>query len=120
MTVRKLTTEEWGRVSSIFLKEFNENPPPASESTIVVAEEEGEIVGLLTVQSVVHVEPLWIKDTHRGRYIIPLLVNKVSSLFPALPCAFAYTRSTRLATLLEYFGLEPLDWKVFRWRKSDG
>lgn len=120
MTVRKLTPEEWGRIQEIFQREFNENPPHSSTSTVVVAEEDGEIVALGTVQTVVHVEPFWVKETHRGRYIIPLLVNKISSLFPALPCAFAYTRSDRVATLLEYFGFEPLNWKVFRWEKKNG
>lgn len=117
MIIRKLTPEEWPRITPIFAREFNEPPPLSTDSTIVVAEENGEIIGLGTVQTVIHVEPFWIKDTHRGRYLIPLIINKIKDLFPNLHCAFAYTRSDRMATLMEYFGMTPLDWKIFRWRK---
>lgn len=117
MIIRKLTTEEWFRISPIFVKEFGESPPLPTDATIVVVEEEGEIVGFGTVQMVAHVEPFWIKDTFRGRYLIPLIINKIKALFPDLQCAFAYTRSDRMSTLMEYFGMVPLDWKVFRWRR---
>lgn len=117
MIIRKLTPEEWGRVAPIFSKEFNESPPHAENATIVVAEDQGEIVAFGTVQMVPHIEPFWVKDSYRGRYLIPLVLNKIKALFPDLACAFAYTRSDRMSTLMEYFGMVPLDWKVFRWRK---
>lgn len=117
MIVRKLTPEEWFRVSPIFAKEFNETPPPAEDATIVVAEEDGQIIAFGTVQMVAHVEPFWVEDKYRGKYLIPLIINKISELFPSLRCAFAYTRNDRMATLMEYFGMASLDWKVFRWRK---
>lgn len=117
MIIRKLTPEEWFRIAPIFAREFKEMPPPAEDATVVVAEEGGEIIAFGTVQMVAHVEPFWISDTHRGRYLIPLIINKIKELFPDLRCAFAYTRTDRMAILMEYFGMIPLDWKVFRWRK---
>jgi hypothetical protein len=120
MIIRKLTPEEWFRIGPTFAEEFGEMPPSPFQSTVVVAEDAGEIVAFLTVQSVIHVEPLWVKKSHRGHYILPLLVSKVRSLFPDLGTAFAYTKNPRLAKLLEHMGMQELDWKVFRWRKSNG
>ncbi len=118
MMIRRALEVDSEELREIFLREFSEGLPAPESSTIVVAEEGGQIVGLLTVQTVIHVEPLWIKESHRGRYIVPLLVGKVSELFPNLTKAFAYTTSEQVGRLLTHFGLEALpEWKIFRWRK---
>ncbi len=119
MIYRALTPGEWWKVKDIFLKEFQENPPSLEAALIVVAEEGGEIVALLTCQSVIHMEPLWVKKGFRGKYIVPRLVKKMYELIPSLQYCFAYVKEPRLGALLEKFGMKKMgEWVTYRWIKE--
>jgi hypothetical protein len=115
MTIRRLPAGEWGKLRPIFASGLNELPPPAETSAVVVAEEGGEIVGLLTGQYVFHIEPLWVKESHRGRYLVPRLVSKLLEELPTMQYAFSHTESPRVEKLLKLFGMKELPWKTFRW-----
>ncbi len=115
MTYRRLNAKEWGKVQRIFLTEFNEAAPAPLQSVVVVAEEEGKVVGMLAAQYVFHIEPLWVDKEHRGRFIIPPLVNELLRHVPDIEYAFSHTEDPQVGTLLKLFGMKELPWKVFRW-----
>lgn len=121
MTFRRLPEEEWEKLRPMFKLYLNENPPSSGQATVVVAEENGQIVGCLVGQWVFHIEPLIIKETHRGRFLIPPLVTELIKQLPGMQYAFAHTESDKVGKLLKLFGMKELPWKTFRWirRQSD-
>ena len=83
----------------------------------MVAEDDGRIVGLLVLQNVLHVEPLWVDEAYRGRHVSGRLVSGMKKLFSNTPMVFAHTENPRVGKLLARFGMEPLEkWRTFRWR----
>ena len=119
VTFRRLSAREWDKVAAIFKQHFQELPPTPLQSVVVVAEEHGQIVGMLTAQYVFHIEPLWVKETHRGRFIIPPLVNKLLECVPDIQYAFSHTEDSRVGKLLKLFGMKELPWRTFRWLRKE-
>lgn len=119
MTYRRLGISEWDRIVPIFEREFREPPPRPTNGIVVVAEtDSGEIVGLATVQMVAHIEPVWVKSTWRGRWVLQRLVKEMYSIIPTLDFVFAFVSTTRMCMLLRAMHMEELPWKVFRWRRN--
>lgn len=117
MTYRRLQISEWDRITEIFKAEFGEPQPSATNSVIVIAEDHGEIVGIVTLQMIMHVEPVWVKSTWRGRWVLQGMLREVSRQFPTLSLAFAFVKTTWMCMLLNTLGLEELPaWRVFRWK----
>jgi len=119
MTTRKLLPEEWFRISSIVHDEFSALPPRPNTSLAVVAEEDGEIVGLLVLQPVWYVGPVWVKDSWRGRFIVSKLVERMHELVPRLHHCFTTTTQPRLGRLFERLGMRKVDWTVYRWLRKE-
>lgn len=117
MTVRELPKNEREPLMAFFAARGEAEPE--TDAIIVIAEDEGEIVGCLVAQRVMHLEPLWVKESHRGRYVIPPLINKVRERLPELKLAFAHCEDQRVQKLLGYFGMKKLSWQMFRWVKED-
>ena len=67
MTSRILPREEYGRLQGT---EAGEVVWPSS-ATVVVVEDQGEIVGCHVLQAVLHAECLWIHPDHRGKSSVP-------------------------------------------------
>lgn len=67
MTSRILPPSEWPRLDEAGAETVWQLLDP-KHAQILVIEEEGQIVGTLTLMSVLHSECLWIKPTHRRGY----------------------------------------------------
>lgn len=104
-------------MKELFLKEMGVEPPLPGRGVVVVAEEEGEIVGFGVMQKVVHFEPFWVSPKYRGKSVFRLMLAKLVELFdPCEPGALCTTEDYRVAKLIEHIGLEEMrTWRVFRW-----
>lgn len=70
------TQEEWDKVDAILASRgwlsLNRNT-----TRLLIAERDGEIVGLNTLQFVPHIGPLWVKPSERGTLMTEELVEKM-------------------------------------------
>jgi N-acetylglutamate synthase-like GNAT family acetyltransferase len=67
MTSRILPHDEWAKLDEVGAETVWKLLDP-SRAQIVVIEDQGQIVGTLTLMSVLHAECLWIKPSHRRGY----------------------------------------------------
>lgn len=119
--VRRLPLVEGDKLHKLFAEAVNGTPPLPSEGMVIVAEEDGVIIGFATLQYVPHIEPVWVAPSHRGRWV---LQNMLTELFKHVPTsargALCYTKEDRTARLITHLGLEHMhDWKVFRWVRGE-
>ncbi len=115
-TYRWLKKEEWGRIAAIF-HEHGVEPPSEDISIVAVAEENGQIVGLLPLQLVAHAEPLWIAEGHRGKVSWKRLLGMIDAgIRSTVPQYFVFAADDKIARMAEIVGLERLSWVVFRRR----
>lgn len=119
MIVRELGKGEWEAVSHIFYEEFGEALPHPGTSRIVVVEEGGQIVGMLAARLMLHVEPLWVKASHRRHFLIPYLVNKLISIIPDINYAFSTTTNPKIGCLLERLGFRKQPYTTYRWVRGE-
>lgn len=66
-TSRILPPEEWPKLDEVGAETVWKLLDP-SRAQILVIEDQGQIVGTLTLMSVLHAECLWVKPSHRSRY----------------------------------------------------
>lgn len=50
-------------------------------ATILAAEEDGEIVGFCVMQVLPHLEPEWVKESHRGTGLADELAKRAATIF---------------------------------------
>lgn len=67
MTSRVLPYDEWAKLDEVGADTVWKMLDPA-RAQILVIEDQGQIVGTLTLMSVLHAECLWIKPSHRRGY----------------------------------------------------
>jgi N-acetylglutamate synthase-like GNAT family acetyltransferase len=67
MTSRMLPPDQWPRLDEVGAETVWKLLDP-EHAQILVIEDAGQIVGTLTLMSVLHVECLWIKPSHRKGY----------------------------------------------------
>lgn len=73
-TYRLIGIGEWERLRPVFAQYGSQLPDP-SVSLIAAAELDGEIVGFLTLQPILHAEPLYIAPGHTGEVYVPRLLH---------------------------------------------
>lgn len=121
MTARVLQLHEWPRFREVFKQAFSTNAPePSQPSTVVVVEDEGEIIGFVALQNILHLEPAWIREDYRDTTALLSAIRCVEKNFKP---AYMVTHVTdpRVASLLETCGMEQLhDLKTLVYRKPTG
>lgn len=116
VTYRWLKKEEWGRIAEIFRRHEVE-PPNEDISIMVVAEDNGKVVGLLPFQLVGHAEPLWIAEGYHGRVNWKQMVGMIEAgIRDTVPQYFVFAPNERIARMCEIAGMERLPWTIFRRR----
>lgn len=119
ITYRMLRPDEWPKVEPIFIEHGGPQSLPCPEaSAILVAEEQGGIVGFLVIQPVVHAEPVWVREDHRGNGIARKLFSEVDDFMKGIGIKAYYTFSTEtiVERLAQGNGMSLLPWKV--WMKE--
>lgn len=67
MVIRELPPAEYHRLLGL---DPIVAPPPPNSGHVVVAEENGEIVGVAGLYTVVHIDGWWIRPDFRGRFVL--------------------------------------------------
>ena len=67
------------------------NVPNPQTFTAIIAEEDGEIVGLWGLELNLHAGPLWVKPFHRGKDLPSKMLDGINNVFFAnCPQGFGY------------------------------
>jgi len=69
MKTRILRPDEWGRVPINEMPSLLPFVAPQNIAIIVVEDDAGEIIGMLSALRVTHLEGLWVKPEYRGRMV---------------------------------------------------
>lgn len=90
--------------------------PLPDSGWIIVAQENGQVVGFSTLQSIWHVGGTWVAPTHRGSGVFTRLIEKVFEALPGDACgALVTTDNPKMPSVLTRLGLEEVHTKLFRW-----
>ena len=99
VTVRVLPVEEWPRVAHL---PFATNGLPDPQlALILVAEEAGEIVGIWSALTAVHLDGLWVSPEARGTTVAARLLRGMKALLTtkAIPVSFTMISAPEVAIL---------------------
>ena len=111
MTYRMLPQEEWPRLIDIMAKQGKDVPNPAASSAAVAEDDDGNIVGVLFFQLVMHMEPLILENPYvRFDRLAQCLHGSVSQ-FKGL-AYYAFSESDTVAGMAARMGFEELPYKV--------
>lgn len=111
VTYRRLPVEEFHRLLPVY-EEMGE-PLPIPENTIMyIAEQGGEVVGLIAGQIVVYVSPLWVKKDFRGKGVAERLAAEGYQHLPKIQKVLS-TLSPHVEKLAYWIGFEPKLGKLF-------
>ena len=80
---RLLLPEEWYRLAPVFAH-YGTTLPSPDHASIAVAERDGEIIGFLTLQPMLHVEPVWIAPERTKDVYLPRMLGVLESLLTPL------------------------------------
>lgn len=117
MVVRRLTKDEWSRLDPVFLAQFNEMPPDRRVAAVYIAEEKGDIKGMLCLQMILHAEPLWVKPG--TNWAVRPLIKALERDFPDMDYCFAHIKEDRVASFAERLGMKLMPWKIYRWLRKE-
>lgn len=108
-----LPPEEWHKTAHIFA-EFGYGIPPKETCLLSVAEQGNEIKGLLCVQPVMHMEPIWVKEDYRGIINVRKLQKPLLRVLPKGMEYYAFTPSRTVRWIAGTFGMKPLPWDIWK------
>lgn len=112
--IRRLPLDEWSRFEKLCTREFGKAPTP-TEATVVVAEEDGEMIGFACARWIVVVGPMWVRpDKRRGMSVFAALLEKLRTVTRS-KTAYTWTKDVALLRLYKLLGLrsegEALSWR---------
>ena len=109
---RMLQPEEWPRLGSLV---NGQGPVPSPETAIAaVAEtEEGEVVGVLFVQMVFHMEPLAIHPDHTAEVNFKRMQELLKEQLGGAPY-FAFSDSPVVGKMCKHVGMKQLPYRVWK------
>lgn len=116
-----LAPQEWHMVRPIF-EQFGTVPPMPEMGRIAVAiDSDGNIHGMLVLQPVLHMEPMWISEDSRQEVRFTKLVkvleddlDRVREGSPVTYYAFATPEAEQIEGMAKLVGMETMKWKVMR------
>lgn len=117
---RFLPESEWHKLEAIF-DEYGSQPPAKGLGKIAIAEDNGQIVGFVVLQLVLHAEPLWIREDHRQTDTVSWrrLLNMVGECAAQIGKEYyVFIPDERAAHIAKVAGLSPLSWRIWRKRFS--
>ena len=117
MRYRLLEAHEWEKLVPL-ATELSVPLPPKEAAAVVVAEENDIIYGALFLQLALHLEPLLISPSGRGKVDFRRLTSSMESSLKEHGQHieyFAFIENPKVARMAEIEGMEELPYKV--WRK---
>lgn len=114
---RLLTPEEWERLTPL-ASHFQGAIPTPDVADVLVVEQGDEIVGLLTLEKITHVGPIWVKDDARGQGVFNDLFRLGYRLLPPLRGTICLTSNPKVVRLVKRLNLrEIISQRVFVWER---
>lgn len=112
---RLIEPTEWEKLKPIF-EAHNTRMPNAALSTAAIAENEaGEIVGMITLQPMIHAQPLWINPEYTGKVNLRGLFRKLEEVVNQFPGSrvYVFTKNGQSEALAELAGLSKEPFSVY-------
>lgn len=112
MTVRELPADEWEKLLGLPIAE-NGLPDPAS-TRIIVAEDDGEIVGCWSFLLTTFLEGLWVDEAYRKGLTFGRLAGATLQLMAqeGIPQASTLVQSEEVERLALRLGFQPVEGKL--------
>jgi hypothetical protein len=111
---RLLRHDEWDRIAPIFEQQGHVVPHPEIANVAIAESADGQILGFLMLQMVLHAEPLWIDESERGKVSWKRLLGVLESLFEGPSCYYVFAPDEHVARMAEAVGMEKLPYAVFQ------
>lgn len=111
ITYRLLPPDEWHKVEPVYAA-HGSTLPSTQLGFIAVAEVDGKVVGLGTLQACWHGEPWWVDDEHRGQASILELRKILEGQLAKGATVYVFIPDERVERLLHLHGYEDTGWKV--------
>lgn len=110
VNVRELPPDEWHKLAN-HPSITGQPVPNATDARAVVAERDGEIVGVWWIQLAIHMEPVWIAESERGSLTGLRMFTAVSEILDTHQITGAYCLADRpeVADYLDRLGLTALN-----------
>ncbi len=114
MNYRMLTAEEWPSLDSLV---NGQGPVPSPEVAVAAVAEtdEGDIVGVLFVQMVFHMEPLAIHPDYTGKVNFKKMQEILEEQVGTAPY-YAFSDSPVVGKMCKHVGMKQLPYRV--WHKE--
>ncbi len=117
LTYRLLEQSEWSRLEEL-IDGHGPVPPSEISAAAVVETEEGELVGVLFVQMVAHMEPFFVRPDHRdGKVSFTQLQELLDTEFENIPY-YAFSPDAQIGKILKKVGMKQLPYRI--WLKENG
>jgi hypothetical protein len=111
MTIRVLDPSEWERLLPIYAT-VNADVPDPDVAHVVVAEDADQIVGMLVLQLIPHLEPLWVAPAHRHTRLWHDLSTAMLATLPAGLTFYTFSSRPAIAKLAARIGMVEQPWTV--------
>jgi hypothetical protein len=109
MKTRLLLPEEYGRLKG--LAYHDEWIPDPSNSKVLVAERDGEIIAFWCMKAEIHIEPVWAKPGERCGVLPRAFVEGMKKIIVGR--CYAFTESDTVAGYLERLGMREIKRRIF-------
>lgn len=117
LSSRLLSNDEWYKLEA-FKEHFGGFPPSPHQADIVVVEDGEEIVGILTLETVIHIGPMWTHPRYRGGGVLTRLIKAGVKFFPTeLRGGVLFSKHHKVKKLAALFGLVPVDMIAYKWEE---
>lgn len=117
MTTRILPPEEWSRLTGTELERVATEIDNRDGVSVIVVEDEGEIIGCWALMTVAHVEGLWIAPAHRrkGGGVFRKLWREMCrlTLDKGIGAVFTHGATPDMRTWIQALGGQPMTGEGF-------
>ncbi len=113
MNYRILPSEEWHKLSELIEPEFL--PTPLSATAAVAEDDAGQVLGVLFLQLVLHMEPLLIRSREVNFMRLAQTLHTAVSDQKGL-VYYAFTDDPQIARMAELVGMERTSYQI--WKKE--
>lgn len=112
---RQLGADEWERLRHIY-EEQGVPLPPADSNLAVIAEANGEVVGLCGINMVIHMGPLWVDPAWRGQGVSDGIAAEADRMIRSMGASgyLMFPSNKGSAGVAERLALEPTGCQVFQ------
>lgn len=117
LKTRLLSSDEWYKLGA-FKHEFGGSLPKPQQADVVVVEDGDMIVGILTLEKMIHIGPMWTHPKYRASGVLAMLIKAGVQHFPTeLRGGVLFSKHPKIKKLAAMFGLLPVDMPAYKWEE---